>query len=339
MRNLATTGAALAAVFALSLSIVGTAAATEATKILPEATEASPITFTGLSGPGTLETVGSTKVTCEEDTETGSVTSANLGKFKLLFEHCTSVLSSKCTSLTATTSGDIQAEGTFHYWLAKDGSELVSALVYLLKETHFTCTVSGIETLELVKGCMAGQLEEAEKSTKFTVTGFTGSKGVNAIAKVLPQESPSEIGCQLETSVSGGTFEQTDLTTNEMDTGFTRGEAIEISPMCGTCSTKAAAITATPKNANFGPVKENSTGQLTITYKNGSGAEWNPAAGFGTLYGKPGAFSAENKCVKVPIGEMCEVVVKFTPKSKARYVSFLDMRTGGELVILEGQGT
>ncbi len=213
----------LMAMLALSASISASASAS-LPELLPEATEANPITFTNKSTAGTktnLETKSGEKTTCEKATSTGSATSLKLGRFDILFEKCTAKkfgVTATCTGLNDKTAGSILVLGTFHVWyglLKTTKEDLHTALVFLIEEVHFTCAALGLEELILVRGCAAGLLLPLNELVKVLDTEFEralnakkeAEKGVNDITLVL-NEKNEEISCKLETSLGGKAFEQ-----------------------------------------------------------------------------------------------------------------------------------
>ncbi len=221
MQRIKLLGVAFMAVIALS-AITAAMAQAENTKMLPEPTEAAPVTFTGSSGAGTLETTGKETIKCTKDSSTGSAYSANLGTFVVSFEKCTAKSGlATCTGLNVSTKGTIETKGTFHYWLALRGSTLVDAIVFLPTETHFECEALSIKELILVKGCVAGEMTSGESLTSVvTIKLAQSSAGINEITKVLPQESTEEIECKLTSKIAEKAAEQSSLVTLESILGF-----------------------------------------------------------------------------------------------------------------------
>jgi hypothetical protein len=214
MKRIRLLGMMLVAIFAFSAVIASVAAAEEKTKVLPEATAASPLTSTGKGGAGVLLTVRGREVTCESGTGSGAFTSANLGTFHTTFIGCKTKADGatlRCTG-TEDREGQILLLGTVHYWLALLSARLVAALVFLFVQFHFTCTILTIKELVLVRGCAAALAEPTEKLTALTKDVFTeASSGVSDITEVLPQEARAEIRCITETKVGeaeGDEFEQ-----------------------------------------------------------------------------------------------------------------------------------
>lgn len=222
-------GVSLVAVIALAGFAAAFAnAAEEKTKMLPEA----GVSFTSTSKAGTLETVGKAKVTCTSDTDTGTIESANLGTFHVDFKGC-KLGSNACNSV-----GDekevILFLGKFHFWLALEtlngtANTLVGALVFLVETFHFTCTVLGVNALQVVEGCVAALATPLNTLTLTTKDIFKQTSGVQLIIKVLPQEATSEISCELKTSIDEGAKEQSAIETEDESSAFTKeGKAITV---------------------------------------------------------------------------------------------------------------
>jgi hypothetical protein len=211
-------GLCLVAVFALSAVAVSVAAAEEKTKMLPE----SGVAFTGKQvGEGELTVVsGGFAVKCKTATGSGTIESANLGKFKTTFKECGVAGGTKNCTTVGQAEGVITSEGVYHFWLAKEklstGEALVGALVELPTETHFTCVVIGFNQLVIVKGCVAAlatPLNTLASVTKDTFALLENKVGKQLITKVLPQEKTTEESCILLSSKNGGAFEESALKT------------------------------------------------------------------------------------------------------------------------------
>jgi hypothetical protein len=210
-------GVSLMAVFAIFALTASVAAAEEKTKMLPEAN----VTFTGKGGEGKLQSTANTlEIKCKKGKGTGTIESANLGKYSTTFEECTSSLGGTCTG-SGDTSGNITNSGTYHFWLAlelKTGERretLVGALVFLPTEKHLTCVVLGTNNLVLVKGCVAALAEPLNTLTEVTKDVFAnnGTRGVQLITKVLPSGRTEEENCILLSSrdLTGEVFAQSAL--------------------------------------------------------------------------------------------------------------------------------
>jgi hypothetical protein len=225
MKRIKLLGVSLIAVVAVLALTASSAMAEEKTKMLPE----SGVSFTSTSGPGTLETKGGSKVTCTKDKDTGTIDSANLGKFTVDFEGC-KLGTEECTGVNEAKEV-ILMKGVYHFWLAlelKTGEtkeSLVGALVFLIEEFHFTCKVGGIfNALVLVLGCVAALAEPLNTLAEITKDVFKQSKGVQLIILVLPQEAKEEIKCILLSSVNGGAFEQSGAEGTDENKAFKVGE-------------------------------------------------------------------------------------------------------------------
>jgi len=226
-------GVTLLAVIALTVMAAASALAAEPTKMLPEPTEAKPLTGTDKSGEGVLVTTGGNEVKCKKDVSSFSATTPNKGTFHVTFESCKAKVpiigSAPCTGV-----GDEKEKilllGTVEYWLALLSSKLVAALVFLIEEFHFTCEALGQKQLILVKGCAAALAEPTEKLTKTTKDVFKEeSKGVSDIREVLPVEAKEEIKCVTLTSVNGGAFEESGQTGTDENEKFEQGsKAVEV---------------------------------------------------------------------------------------------------------------
>jgi hypothetical protein len=208
-----------------ALSAGSANAAEEKTKMLPQ----SSLTFTIKSGASTLSILGlSTSVLCKKDKGSGTVDSANLGKFTLDFEECTTG-TTICTG-TGEANGVLLLKGTYHFWLALEtlngvANTLVGALVYLPEEYHYTCVVAGLNQLYLLKGCVASLATPLNTLTAVTRDTFaTTAAGDQLITQVLPQEATQLIECVLLTSINGGAFTMSALENVEENEKFKMGE-------------------------------------------------------------------------------------------------------------------
>jgi hypothetical protein len=207
----------VAALVALNAIAVLSASA-ENTKMLPEGTAASPVTFTATSGEGSFESASGIEVKCKTDSATGEATSANLGAFHITFTGCTSLLGSTCTGL-GDASGTLLWLGTFHFWLYKNGEKLSAALVYLINPVHFEC--AGV--LTIIEGCVAGGVTPLESLTTSLTNTLERTKSKQEITKVLPQESTKEIACELSQKTSEGAAGAFAVRTVEHISGFKKG--------------------------------------------------------------------------------------------------------------------
>ncbi len=86
---------------------------------------------------------------------------------------------------------------------------LVSAVVLLQAQYHFTCEAAGIKELVLVRGCLAGKDDSAEKLTKNVLVLFKQwTTGETKILEVLPENATKETSCLLEASVTSSATEE-----------------------------------------------------------------------------------------------------------------------------------
>jgi hypothetical protein len=220
-----TLGLALMAMLVLSATAVATASA-EQTKILPEPTTAAPLTFVdSQSAAGELLTLAKSKVECKKGTSSGEFTTSNLGKYKVTFTECKGPLGTTCTG-TGDAAGEILQAGTVHYVLAKLGTTLVGALVFLVTQFHFVCKVSTIEQLVLVRGCIAALAKETEKLVTETEDLFlftAAGSGDPDIKTFLPEGTEKEVSCVLESSINGGAFESSALSATDKNKEFKKG--------------------------------------------------------------------------------------------------------------------
>jgi len=222
-------GVVMVAVFAIFALVTSVAAAEEKTKMLPE----SGVTFKGVQvGEGKLVQKSGEEVKCKKGKGSGTIESANLGKYETLFEECTSLGGSICTG-EGDASGTILNHGTYHFWLALEtlnGVEhtLVGALVNLPEETKFGCTLLGITVkITVLKGCVAAlatKLNTLVSTTTDTFAQVAGKPGIQLIINVLPQEKTTEIECILLSQKGTGAFEQSSLVGVAENSTFKKGE-------------------------------------------------------------------------------------------------------------------
>jgi hypothetical protein len=228
MTRLKRAGAALMAILALSALAVAMASAAEPTKMLP----GGGITFTSKSGGGTLLTIGGTQIVCSGDAGNGTIDTTNLGNYHLELKGC----KAKVSIFEGPCSGEGDSEGiglllgTFHFWLATLTNKLVAALVFLIREFHYTCEIAGVKELLFVKGCEAALAEPIEMLTKVTKDVFRETKsGISDIRTVLPENSTKPISCIRLLKVGGKEFEESaQSATIENETFKKEGVAIEV---------------------------------------------------------------------------------------------------------------
>ena len=201
-----------------------TAAAEEKTKMLPE----SGVTYTFTQGPGKMVQQGGSSIDCKKGKGAGTIESANLGKYEILFEECTSTGGSICTG-TGDATGTLLTKGIYHFWLALEtlngvAKTLVGALVYLPEEGTGGCTLLGVTVPITVKGCEAALATPLNRLVSTTKDTFEqASNGVQLIINVLPQEKTTEIECILLSKKGTGPFEQTSLVGVNNNSTFKKG--------------------------------------------------------------------------------------------------------------------
>jgi hypothetical protein len=223
-------GVSLVAVFALfALTAASAMAVEEKTKMLPE----TGVTFTGkqTAEVGKLVQSGSEKVVeCKKGKGTGTIESANLGKYTTTFEECSSS-GAPCTGL-GDAAKTIKNEGTYHFWLALEtlngtANTLVGALVFLPIEKHFTCELLGIKVLILVKGCVAALATSLNTLVATTKDIFRQRAiGVELITEVLPEGTTKEIECKLLSEENSTGFKQSSIVGEAENEKFKKGETV-----------------------------------------------------------------------------------------------------------------
>jgi hypothetical protein len=164
-------GLALMTVFALS-AIVSAAASAELPVILNNKKEvAGAVKFTGNNTTKTeLVKLNGLKVECSGNTDEGEFEAKKpLGLFHIKFTGCKGLVNLvTCTGL-GDTSGTILVLGTFHIVYDKlgTGEALGAAVLFLLEEVHFSCSL----TLVRVKGevlCLISPINKLAKKAKVT---------------------------------------------------------------------------------------------------------------------------------------------------------------------------
>jgi hypothetical protein len=226
MRQFKLLSLAFMAVLSLTGAITAAASATEP-NILPEGTALAPLTGTSSSG---LSSFGNGVITVESPASTGTFegTSAKLGNFDALFtgSHLSGT-EVKCTGLNDTTPGSILAKGTFHIRDYKKGTELRTAIIFLISpEIHFECG----ELLVIVKGCVAAALTPDNNTlvTSLTAT-LAKTAGDNQIVKVLNEANTAEENCELLSKEGAGVFKLSSEVTTQTLTGFKQsGSAVTV---------------------------------------------------------------------------------------------------------------
>jgi hypothetical protein len=195
------------AIFALTAQAA--TATAEPTKILPEPTTAKPITGSGSSGAGTIETVKGTSLKCAKTKAGGSFTTSNSGSGSVLFENCTSSQETVCTGVGDAT-GSVEVAGSVHYLLALEmltstTSTLIPAFAVTIPQFHLSCSnvELGLELLVLKRGCIAGKPDGGEVlQAAVTLLFERFTKGEPKILSILMPEATQETKCLLEVSIT-----------------------------------------------------------------------------------------------------------------------------------------
>jgi len=168
-------------VFALlAVSMFSTVVAAAASAALPEILKEGRVTTRPLRFEGTsrlttrLSTLGSSvEVTCPETRTEGEFEAARpLGPFHLDFKGCTTTAGGTCTGLGEET-GIILSLGTVHIVYDKLGTgvELGAAVLFLIQNTHFECTVLIVHKLILTLGqvlCLIKEINRLQKRATIT---------------------------------------------------------------------------------------------------------------------------------------------------------------------------
>lgn len=207
MIHMKSTGACLLATFAIFAVI-----ATSASAALPEFSGPFPKPLTSTSKTSVLETVGKTKVKCAADTNTGEITSPSGGILTIRFTGCESK-KFPCASPGAA-PGEIATHplvATLGYVsrVPKEvGLDLSNPAGALLAE--FQCD----NLLATIKGSAIGLITPINKllaPPKHFTLKFIQKKGIQKILE-FAGGSPDF----LETSLNGGPFEQSGLTSTDL---------------------------------------------------------------------------------------------------------------------------
>jgi hypothetical protein len=189
----------------------------ENTKLLPIPTATSPVSTTAKGGESTLVALGGQTVVCKKSKGGAAFTTPNLGTGSVLFEECTSTLSTTCTG-TGDATGTLQESGSVHYLLALEmitslTTTLVVAFAFLVKQFHFVCKSGIISLLALVRGCVAAKADgvgTAGTLAKIMTLLFAQfTTGETKILSILMEGNTKETKCLLESTISekeGETF-------------------------------------------------------------------------------------------------------------------------------------
>jgi len=220
-------------IFAVVLigTTITSSAALAVTVILPEPTEASPISGTGTSGKVSFQTASGASFICEKATGTGEFTSGNDGHGEAHVSGC-KTLGLNCNSPGAK-AGEVILSDEIHYWAGLLGKELIAVAVALItKPLLIECPAAGIKMEK--RGCTAGQVppESLNKKIK-TLTGtLKQSKGKQEITEVFSPKTKSFIKCISEISKNGGAFEEIGQEGSATTEGFKQnGKSLEVELM------------------------------------------------------------------------------------------------------------
>jgi hypothetical protein len=216
------TGAGVVAVAALSLGFTSAAWA-KTTEILPTPSSGKPDSYIMTGGASKLVSKSGVEVKCKASEGTGKETSADEGEEEnTIFTGCTGPLGVTCTGLVDP-SGQILTFYVLHLgWSLRSGSWV---LIWMVLELPYHYECGGV--LFITLGCAIGTAAPANTSTKEDTATFKQSKGVNELTTGSLNELGSSFSCVLETSASGGKYEQTGLEATETASDFKHnGESI-----------------------------------------------------------------------------------------------------------------
>lgn len=204
----------LATIVGASAAVAVPSASAGLPEFLPAATEANPVSFTGISkGKLEIRSEGNT-VECEKAKGSGSATSLKLGRFAITLEGCKETTGgTKCTGLSDKTEGTVTIEGEFHSWrgwLINFKHEKIlhkAVFVILPKHFHFSCFLGIL--LFLITGCGA----VLWPSINILLFGWglqwkageagSGTENTNDIT-LVENEKGELIGCALKAAVNEG---------------------------------------------------------------------------------------------------------------------------------------
>jgi len=190
----------------------------EKPSIIPEATEARPISFSAKSGATTFEEErGLGAISCRKDTGTGLFNAAKAGTYSISFSECTAPIVGECTSSEAA-KGTISTTGTFKLrFLTKVAMEKheKAVVAFLEQRVHITC---GAVSVLVSSGCLPGALSPVDKKLKSTehyTVRLEGKGGRQSSTKILNEAGTAEETCELKASENGGAERPADLNTTE----------------------------------------------------------------------------------------------------------------------------
>jgi hypothetical protein len=143
---------------------------------------------------------GNLIIKCARSTGSGKVLSAKLASFVELFEGCKATIFgipiASCKSLTATTEGDIRANGPSTLGYALGTLTVLAALE--VESIHIVCGSNLIS----VTGCVLGQATPLASGTSGKIT-FKGTAGAQEFTD-FTLDSGGTDNCQLASSLNGG---------------------------------------------------------------------------------------------------------------------------------------
>ena len=156
-------GVALVAVLSSGAALAASASALELPANLP--VSAVTRTWTGASDGAVIEFLGpGFKLTCESAPATGTEEPGKpLGLFHIEFKGCTTENGTiKCTGLSDGTAGTILSLGTWHLVFDRTSPELLTAVLLLLENVHFSC--SALVLVELLGSLLCLHLKPTESN-------------------------------------------------------------------------------------------------------------------------------------------------------------------------------
>jgi hypothetical protein len=190
--RLCLTGLCLTAVFALSA--VASASAKEVLYKLSKGT--FPATFTSEDkSTGTLETTSGEKISCKENTDSGTIGSSTEGEGKTAHLGVVTIKFTGCSTLgglvkcqNTGTSGEIEmSKAVFHLGLA-DPSDVPAQLLLIPSGFKFECAGVEVKVTGEVIGALKnskGETEGIEKPSKENELVFEQSKGIQKYTEFL----------------------------------------------------------------------------------------------------------------------------------------------------------
>jgi hypothetical protein len=199
MHRIKLLGGMLGILFVLALVGTATAAAAEIS-ILPEATEANPISFKISSGKDTFAIAGGTfSIKCGTDEGTGTFTSRRHGRFDVLLLSCTTAGGLvKCTGLNDTVSGSILFTGSFLLRRGPGGSGVRMRIEP--NETHIECST----TLILFRGCIVATVTPTGIRTSVITVTLKQKEGKDEETTILNEAETGTEECALKAKEGEG---------------------------------------------------------------------------------------------------------------------------------------